>query len=216
MNKINWINHFFNFTAVILGVFLAFYVDSLSIERKEKQELQEIIKSLIEDLDKDHNTYSEYQIPSNEEQVEALGALIELILSEVPKPSEEVDANINVNNYSPVSSTFLSLTTSGKINLIEDLMVRKALSNYYDILSTESIKKGELQVDFFMKEILPWLIENTDLTNITPDDFVGQKKMANKLILYQSFISNKIEQYRAIDESAIELKEMLSDLLTNM
>lgn len=213
MKKINLINHFLNFVAVILGVLLAFYVNSCSETNKEKKELKEIVTSLMADLENDHKTYSEYQIPVNETQSKELENLIADILNVENKAQESLSVSVEVENYSPISSTYLSINSSGKINLIDDLEVKKKLSNYYDILSEESIKKGDLQVNFFLNEILPWMMENTDLLDMQADDFIGQKKLVNRLILYRTLIENKKSQYIEIDEASIELQKVLSKFI---
>lgn len=213
MKKINLINHLLNFVAVILGVLLAFYVDSCSETNKEKRELKEIVTSLIVDLENDHKAYSEYQIPENVNQSRELENLIADILNTDNKSQEQLSVNVEVQNYSPISSTYLSINSSGKVNLIDDLEVKKKLSNYYDILSEESIKKGEIQVSFFLNEILPWMIENTDLLDMKTEEFIGQKKLANRLILYRTLIENKTEQYKTIDEASVELQKMLSEFM---
>ena len=213
MKKINVLNHLLNFVAVILGVLLAFYVDSCSETNREKDELREILTSLIVDLENDHKAYSEYQIPKNVNQSKELENLIADILSTGPNSQEQLSVSVEVENYSPVSSTYLSINSSGKVNLIDDLEVKKKLSNYYDILSEESIKKGEIQVSFFLNEILPWMIENTDLLDMKTEDFSGQKKLANRLILYRTLIENKTDQYKVIDTESIELQKVLSEFM---
>ncbi len=213
MKKINLINHFLNFVAVILGVLLAFYVNSCSETNKEKNELREIVISLVADLENDHKTYSEFQIPTNVKQSKELENLIADILSTENKTQEKLSVSVEVENYSPISSTYLSINSSGKINLIDDLEVKKMLSNYYDILSEESIKKGEIQVNFFLNEILPWMMENTDLLDIKSEELIGQKKLANRLILYRTLIENKTDQYKVIDKASIELQKMLSEFI---
>jgi len=213
MKNINLLNHGLNFVAVILGVFLAFYVDACSERQKDKKELRETILSLVEDLEGDHETYSDYQIPKNEEQLADLEQLISEVLEQTEAGAEQSSVNLNVENYSPTSSTYLSLTSSGRINLIDDLSIRKELSNYYDILSGESVKQGDLQVEFFLNEILPWMIENTTLLDVTPEQLRGENTLANRLILYSALINNKLEHYRLVDETSVELRKTLVELL---
>lgn len=213
MKNMNLLNHSLNFIVVILGVFLAFYIDSYSEKRKEKVELRETITSLIEDLEDDHKTYSDYQIPQNEEQVADLEELISDIL-ELDEPKEnQLSVNFEVKNYSPISSTYLSLKSSGKTNLIDDFKIRRELSNYYEILSEESISKGEVQQDFFLYEILPWMIENTNLMDVTSEELRGENTLANRLILYSTLIKNKLEYYKVLEEASMELRKSLDAFL---
>lgn len=213
MKSINVLNHGLNFVAVILGVLFAFYIDSCTEKNKEQGELNEIIESLIDDLKSDHEAYSEHQIPINEKQAKELEKLISEVLEINKNEDPQLSVVFEIENYSPTSSTYLSINSSGKINLFDDLKIKKSLSNYYDILSQESIKKGELQVNFFINEILPWMIENSNLADLSSEGFTGNTKLANKLILYKTFIENKTDQYKAIDKTSIELQRMLEEAL---
>lgn len=64
---IHWQNHFFNFLAVILGVYLAFFISEWSKENRDRKEMKVLIESLITDLSDDIRVYEEYQIPINRE-----------------------------------------------------------------------------------------------------------------------------------------------------
>jgi hypothetical protein len=63
--KINWLNHFFNFLAVILGVYLAFYINERAKMNEDKKEAILLMTSLVDDLEQDIKIYQEYQIPVN-------------------------------------------------------------------------------------------------------------------------------------------------------
>lgn len=215
MNKINWASHILNFIAVISGVFLAFYVEYLAEQRKENDEAKEILAAIIEDLEDDYRAYNKNQIPINEEQVQLLDQLMESVVAGEVPTEEAAGAILNLENFSPTSSTYLSITSSGKINLIDDLKVRENLSRYYDILAVESIKKGEFQVEFFSNEILPWMIANTDLMDVDVKSLKG-KAFLNKILLYRTFISNKIRQYKDIMNSSVILKKQLEGVLEEL
>ena len=62
--KYNWMNHFFNFLAVILGVYLAFYLSERSKINQERKESMILMNSLVNDLSDDIKTYESYQIPT--------------------------------------------------------------------------------------------------------------------------------------------------------
>lgn len=217
MKKIDWINHLFNFVAVILGVFLAFYVSANAEKRKEKKELRAIIESLIDDLADDQATYREYQLPVNRNHLKSIEQITAGILSnQAGTISQYLTDLISLDNYSPTSVTYLSGTSSGKISLIDDLEIKKGLSYYFDVLSVEAQKKGEVQVDFFLHELLPWLINHVSLNDIDPESLLGNQVIANKLIIYQGFIENKTAEYEHIVEVAQSLESNLKDFLSDL
>jgi len=213
MKKINWPDHLLNFVAVILGVLLAFQIESIAENNKEKRELNEILQSFIEDIDMDRETYDDFQIPTNEQQSEMIGKLLTSILSnQVDSIEEQISVTFDVQNYSPISSTYLSVISSGKFGLIRDFEIKKAISDYYDVLAGESLKQGEVQMEFFLKEIIPWMVENTNILDIESEDVDGNIEFANRLVIYQTLINNKARQYKKLSKAAEELKIILIKL----
>jgi ribosomal protein L19 len=115
MARIDWGNHTINFFAVLFSVFLAFYLTEKAEEWKARSELDEILSALIEDLESDQRTYKEYQIPQNQNHVTDLGYVIEhLVTGKRDSVEAQLGAVLSVDNYSPVSSTYLSIKNSGK------------------------------------------------------------------------------------------------------
>ena len=64
MNRpFNWIHHLLHFLAVILVVFLAFYVNEQARNWENKKERRLITKALIQDLDHDVKIYRDFHTP---------------------------------------------------------------------------------------------------------------------------------------------------------
>ncbi len=214
MNKVNWADRFINFLAVILGVSLAFYITSVSENKKNKKELKEYVSSIVLELEDDIDTYESYQIPYNEEQIEEINGLVEKLLdARSDSLAKFLDVVLNLNAYSPSGNTFESMKASGRLNLIEDLATKTALGNYYVELADESERIGMEQTNYFMKSLLPHLANNFDLTGeIMDDDLRSDFKLRNYLVLYSALIQNKTEKYYGLTESAKELLEKLAKL----
>ncbi len=214
MKTINWTDHFFNFLAVILGVLLAFQIGSWSETKKSDNERIEIIQSFIKELEEDQTNFSGYQIPLNEKQSATIGSLLENILTnQLDSVENQLGVTLEVQNVNPVSTTYNSVISSGKLGLIGDFEIKKRLSGYYDGLALEAIKTGELQVDFFLQELLPWIMQNVNLVQMDTQSLGGNSELTNRLIIYRSLVDNKTEKYRHIDEAAKALSEDLKSLL---
>lgn len=207
MNNINWPEAILNFIAVILGVFLAFQIESSAADAREEKELEEIIQSFVKELENDHRNYVDYQIPSNE----AISASIDTLLILIKSGEEggQLNLPLDLNNYSPVSSTYSSVVSSGKFSLIKDLQIKKGITNYYESLSSEAEQRGQVQVEYFLKEIIPWLVANTDLLNVELEDFLEDDEFANLLLIYKGLIDNKISQYELVAAEADTLAAIL-------
>jgi len=212
--RFSWSNHLFNFIAVILGVYLAFYMSERAAQHKEREESNVFMQSLITDLKEDLKTYQDYQIPVNQEQLGQINQLVEELANDkLDGLQSGMVAIFQVENYAASSSTYSSLKSSAKLGLIKDLDLQKELNNYYEGLATESQLKGQFQADYFTEELLDWSVRNVDLITmelVKTDELIV---LRNHLIIYASLIDQKLENYKMIVEQSTALIESLEKAL---
>jgi len=212
--RFSWSNHLFNFIAVILGVYLAFYMSERAAQHKEREESNVFMQSLITDLKEDLKTYQDYQIPVNQEQLGQINQLVEELANDkLDGLQSGMTAIFQVENYAASSSTYSSLKSSAKLGLIKDLDLQKDLNNYYEGLATESQLKGQFQADYFTEELLGWSVSNVDLITmelVKTDELIV---LRNHLIIYASLIDQKLENYKMIVEQSTALIESLEKAL---
>lgn len=212
--KYNWLNHILNFLAVILGVYLAFYINERANIKQDRKESIILMNSLVADLSEDIKTYEKYQIPLNIQHLENVDRLSSQLLSDnIEGIKNQIPTIFQVENFTPTTSTYSSMKSSGKLRLIEDLALQKMLVNYYDGLVIESIRKGEYQVDYFTSEIISWLTYNVDLVEM---EILNKNELIilkNKLYIYGSLIDQKVKSYEMIVEDSNKLKLRIESIL---
>lgn len=203
-----WLNHVLNFLAVILGVYLAFYVNDRAKQAEENNEKRAFLNLLSNDLADDIKTYQNYQIPTNEAYLERVDSLLVAVSN---KQMAQIDALLpylfQVENYIPTTSTYASMKSSGKMRLIGDLTLQKRLNDYYDGLVLECTEKNKIQVDYFMGEVVKCLTLQADFEEMKllgDEDLVVFK---NILLIYESLVHQKIRNYEMIVEESTLLKE---------
>jgi hypothetical protein len=212
--KYNWLNHLFNFFAVILGVYLAFYINESAKINQEKNESFILMNSLVNDLSEDIRVYEEYQIPENIRHQQNVEQLLEALLADSLEGIDgQLAAIIGVENYEPTASTYSSMKSSGKLHLIEDLTLQKMLTDYYDGLVFESTRKGQYQVDYFTNELLAWLTKNVDFYDMQLLNKNGLVVLRNQLMIYASLIDQKVNSYQMIVEDSKKLKRHMELIL---
>lgn len=212
--KYNLTNHLFNFIAVILGVYLAFYMNEKAKEKQDKKESVVLMQSLVNDLSSDIKIYEAYQIPVNVEYQESLGILLNsLVVDSLESLDEQLAAILGVDNYAPTTSTYSSMKSSGKLSLIEDLALQKALSDYYEGVVEEGVRRGEFQVEYFTNELLNWLTKEVDLMDVKISDRDKLVVLRNKLMIYESFLTQKVTTYQDIVENSKKLKSQIESVL---
>jgi len=212
--KQNWLNHLFNFLAVILGVYLAFYINERAQINQDQNESIMLMNSLLADLSKDIKAYEEYQIPVNKQYQQNVERLLSsLMTNDMDEIGEKISDVLGVENFTPSTSTYSSIKASGKLGLIDDLELQKMLTDYYEGLAVESIRKGEYQGDFFTGELMSWLTNNVDLTDMQLIHTNELIVFRNKLIIYGSLINQKVESYEMIVEDSKKLQFQIESLL---
>jgi hypothetical protein len=215
MKQINWSDHILNFLAVIIGVSMAFYVSDTADRNKQSDELRKITQSFIDELQEDQSTFEDYQIPSNEDQSKLIEEVLYLIQAKNKDSlASKIQDALSINSYSPAGVTFHSIVSSGKLDLFSDFVLRKDISNYYQLLASEAQARAQLQVDFYMDQILPWIVNETDIMNPKMDDVINDHKLSNILILYKSLIDNKTRHYKYMIKECAQLENKLKELIS--
>lgn len=215
MKSVNWTDHILNFVAVILGVSLAFYFSNLAERRKEREETNQIVSSLIEEITADKANYRKSHIPFNQAQSRTILEIIAAIDSKrVDSIEQKINNGLFINSYSPPGVTFNSIISSGKFNLIKDFQLRRALSNYYQILAAEAKARSEVQQEFYFGEMMPWILDHNSLLKPDVKSLVNERKFANLLLLYQGMIDNKVRTYKELaatsDTLILKLEQLRS------
>ena len=212
--KINFINHLLNFSAVVIGVYLAFYINDKAKLNQDKKESFLLMESLASELSEDLDIYTNYQISENINHQEDLKRLLEALTNNnTDSINEYISAILRVENYVPTTSTYNSIKSSGKFSLIENFEIRRDMSDFYEGLAIESEKKSEFQTDFFKAQLLPWVVRNIDLQEMKFLNDNEKIVLKNKIIIYESLISQKIDAYKTVIKESKMLKEKIESEL---
>lgn len=201
--KSTWHHHLFNFLAVILGVYLAFFINEKAQLNKQKAEVKKMMQSIVSELESDIEIYENYHLPKQEKFKNQLLDLIPLCHRDSLVPlTENLPIILEVDNYLPNTATYSSLKSSGKFNLIQNIEVIQKLSSYYEGSAAETIAKSDFQVDFFSTYLLPWCMQHVAIENfeITTTDQLPQLK--NYILVYQSLVEQKTASYKILTREA--------------
>ncbi len=207
--KVNWLDHLINFISVILGVTIAFLINSRAEQKALKAEKQYFIQAIADEVEDDLKNYQEYQIPNNDRQIQYLDS-VRVLLSQ-PENSAKLLNHFRqaflVNNYAPVNATYKSMQSSGKLDLIADFSLRSKLQTYAT-LSSEAEFRGKGQLDFYMQQLIPWYLANSDQASYYVDTDTKSQLML-LLDMYTGFVANKSAMYRDL---ATYGESLLADL----
>ncbi|MEP1094228.1 MAG: DUF6090 family protein [Cyclobacteriaceae bacterium] len=202
MKNINWFDHIANLLVVILGISIAFYLESYKDDKASRQQEQKYMASLIEDLQADLAA------------LDTLGALNKSIGESLVKLS---NASVGISYdsdslvgyllgtqynppFSPQLTTYESLKASGRMDLISDFDIRNQVVELY-----EQYYRGTKQYDDAIDENLrdfykPFYMKNIVFTgrNTINTEFLKKTEFRNITFAYRYLFLAKTEFYKQV------------------
>jgi len=122
---------------VVIGILIAFQVDSWNEERKNSQLRDDYIRALVVDVETDIENLQAWKLGNDNAEAEGLYLLDFLENRMVAPDSQRLARSFLMCQYKPAitisSSTYSDLTNSGNIRVFKDLDFKKHLDEYYKI-----------------------------------------------------------------------------------
>ncbi len=161
--KINWTNHFIELLVVVVGITIAFMLESWSRETENQQVEQQYLNSFKNDIMSDAS-----RLDSTIIAVENKLTIIKKFIDEVKNgkvPIEKAEGIIPhllaTYGFSPKQTTFQSVTNSGALNLVSDYKLKEEIVSYYNFYEELKIKEQVLY-DYLLAFVLPYIYKNVD------------------------------------------------------
>lgn len=215
---VSWKNHLVELMVVIFGITIAFSIDKYAEQRKESSEMAIALESIMDDLRRDISTFENGQIPQNQNSVDRLN----YILDELTKKNYGNDtlkiliprvfgsANSRVTN-----ATFESLKSSGKLEDIPNIKVRREVVSFYQRNYSQSDYLSNVNVAF-SKQLADYV--STVSPIFFTRDFTDRKLLTdpgfqNMLARWRNMISFKVNEYRRLAKESKELLELMESEL---
>lgn len=221
MKKINWLDHLTNLLVVILGISIAFYLESYKEEKNNRNQEQKYIESIRADLKVDIETLDTL-MSINKSISEALVTLSDASIG------SSYGSDTALMNYifriqynppfSPQRTTYESLKASGKMDLIGDFELRNKVVDLY-----EQYYRGTNEFDNSINEhvrdfVKPFYIENVKFTSgqSISSDFLTRDEFRNMIFAYRYLFIAKDKFYKTVMEKADSLRIDLTEYQTNL
>ncbi len=221
MKKISWLDHIANLLVVILGISIAFYLESYREETNNSRQEEKYLESLISDLKTDIQALDTLQ-KFNKRISEAL---VNLSNASLGRPYESDTALMNYTltiqynpPFSPQRTTYESLKSSGKLELIEDFEIRNKVVDLY-----EQHYRGTNEYDISINEhirdfIKPYYMEHIRFNSgqsVSPD-FLYKNEFRNMIFAYRYLFIAKDNFYRQVSTNVHQLTDALNEYKSSL
>lgn len=217
-SKINWGTYIVELLVVIIGITIAFGIDKYAEQLKEEAEMDIALASIMDDLRGDYNRFSNRQIPLNEKKVRELDYILDGFRQE--KLADDslhllisrmfASANSRVTN-----ATYESLKSSGKLEDIPNVEVRRRIISHYqgnypqsDFISDNNTNFSTKLADY-VSSISPAFFtkDYSDMKLLTDPGF------RSMVARWRGIVNFKVSEYKRLARVSKELLDFMEQEL---
>ena len=212
--NIDWKSKLVDLLIVIIGITIAFKLNTWNESIKTKAEAKDYIESFYEENITNKTNLSS-ALEFSESTKKDIDTLKQILLSK-----NYCDQRIKIltasmmalANYSPSITTMENITASGEFKLIKDIELRKQIIKTYNSYNV-TLKLEDLLSDYVNKYVTPFYFENirfSDFSSIS-SDFIKEPLFENIVFGYEVLLRQQIKGY----QDNLEEIRMLNEKLTN-
>ena len=196
--KIDWKSKFIDLLLVIVGISLAFKLNTWNESNKANREIQEYILSFNEEsLDNKAtlNNALEYSL-SIKKDLDSLKLILLAKEYDNPDIKDYTASLMGLSNFIPVTATMENITASGEFGLIKDAELKKGLIDTYSSYKS-TIKVDGLLLEYVDKYLIPYFFENIRFSDFSEikGDFFKNPKFENIVFGYDVLLNQQIKSY---------------------
>ena len=201
---INWKSKFIDLLIVIVGISVAFKLNTWNENNKTNKEIADYLLNFKEESLTNKATLSN-ALEYSESVKEGLDS-IKILLFEKDYDNKNIknytSRLMGLSNFIPVTTTMDNITASGQFGLIKDDELKKRLIKTYSTYRS-SLKVDEILMDYVDKYLTPYFFENVRFSDFSSikEDFIKNPKFENIVIGYEIMLNQQINHYKnAIEE----------------
>lgn len=213
VKKVNWFDHTANLLVVILGITIAFYLEAYKEDAKAKKLESQYIESLIQDLEVDHTHLDTLREINNKMSA----ALIKLSTASTGAPFEKDSLAYQLlmvqynPPFEPQRTTYQSLGSSGRMDLISDFELRNSIVELYEQYY-RGIRQYDDAIDQNLRDFYkPYYMKRVKFTGRFSVDeaFLFTGEFRNIIFAYRFLFQAKADFYGQVSD---QIEGVLSDL----
>ena len=218
---------------VVIGILIALQINTWNQARKDSITERAYYNRFLEDVLLDEALVIN-QIEQTKLRLKSANQLIHELQSSdsnMPKIAQALRGSVSRGNFvlKPTQTTYEDVKSSGNVQLIKDLELKKSLENYYvsttGIMNTINVNAARLGQKMFAKDEMIWtgifqlakMQNGFDSTKVDINKLEqfgelnarNKKVLLNNGVIFVSLSSRNIEHYNALKEIIIEMKKEL-------
>jgi predicted HTH domain antitoxin len=214
---------------VVIGILIALQINNWNEELDEKKIELTYMQNLLEDLNKDIQTYKEFQKSNT-----TIYNLIDSIIPNIKGPNRKLHVSklsfwtrmvtIEWNIINPVQKTFEEMKSSGHLRLIKNKDVAHAISDYYNSLTEfDGYREAgmlwahdyvQTMGKLFDGELLLKIMREKEMQEAKPSDLLSEDPLViNELISSLQYFNGALVLGEAVSAKEKEKAKNLIQLI---
>ena len=211
--SIDWKSKFMDLIIVIVGITIAFKLNTWNESTKSSKNAAEYVKSFT-----DENVSNQQLLASvlefseaNKKEIETLKNLLVTGDYEDTRINNLVATMMELADFSPMITAFENITASGEFELIRDSELRKQIINTYNGYKTTD-KFENILMDYVNEYVTPYFFEYVRFSdfNAVDSEFIRSQLFENIVTGYEILLSQQIRGYRDNLKKANNLSDRLN------
>jgi hypothetical protein len=194
--KIDWLNHLLEFVVVVIGILLAFQLNTCSENKNEANLVDEHIKNIIEETQFNKRNL-EYSIKYSDTILKSIDTLL-VELKKDKNISKINDLSFQILSINPLyikKNAYNTLKESGDIRFIRNFDVKNEIILLYEYYSwaegVDKVTMGTYQDYYF-----PYVVKNFDLLDgkLQSQEIYLNKEFKNIISGYRYTLNMRLQQ----------------------
>ncbi|MBN1620413.1 hypothetical protein JW890_06795 [candidate division WOR-3 bacterium] len=208
----NYFCYLLDLAVVITGVTAAFLLNSAWEKLKSRKLERKYLDSFRDDIKQDL-FLAEETLDQNRKRYDRAKSYLETLKEGKNNPEAclEIFKDIAaINQFSPKTSTYMSIVNSGNLSIIRDYKLKEKLFQYYQSFDELKLKEKILN-DFTFDTAIPFIYKNIDLLNnrFITDESIQCTDFTNIFIGYNALQTLIFNAYKGLKDSSEKLLEEL-------
>ena len=207
--KIDWLNHFLEFIVVVIGILLAFQLNTCSEKKKEDAIVDSHISKIIDETRFNLNRVEGIQ-KNSKDLLQMLDTLT-VVINDQERLEKEHFLTFQLMSLDYLyikKNAYNTLVATGDIRHIDDLELQNdvvSLYEYYDWAEGYDVMTRNVFTDYYY----PYIMDNMNLMkgSVQPQEVYANSKFTNILSSYKYSISGRLDRQQQLEKRVEEFLE---------
>ncbi len=207
--KIDWLNHFLEFIVVVIGILLAFQLNTCSEKKKEEAIVDSHISKIVEETN-----FNMGRIKGIQKNSESMLTMLDTLFN-VIKDKDRLEREhfltfklMSLDYLYIKKNAYNTLVATGDIRYIENLDLQNDVVSLYEYYSWAE-GYDTMTRNIFTDYYYPYMMDNMDMIggNVQPLETYNSKEFTNILSSYKYSLVGRLNRQQELEKRVAEFLE---------